>query len=268
MEISSFQYTDIVLLKRIQPEGWSGLEPVFQYYLDASYCEPIKVTHKGDLLGVGVAILYPTTAWLAHIIVDENHRRQGIGHTIVEALLNLIKLKNIPTTILIATDLGYPVYKKIGFQKDTEYAFLKREKPWTLPSISSEFIVPYHEKYKTDVLSLDKKITGEKRMILLDEYLRTSFLYVKDEKVLGYSIPDLREGPIYAIDPEAGLAFMQLKFANTDRAILPIDNQIGIDFLLQNGFVPYDYTGIRMVYGQAYKWQASCFYNRIGGNLG
>jgi ribosomal protein S18 acetylase RimI-like enzyme len=53
-------------------------------------------------------------AYLLDVIVDENHRKQGIGQAMVRFLLNHPDLKDVYQWILLTKD-AHGVYKKVGF---------------------------------------------------------------------------------------------------------------------------------------------------------
>ena len=93
-------------------------------------------------------------------------------------------------------------------------------------------------------------------------------VYLDEDKVMGYYIPDLKEGMIVADTKEAGIALMKIKYSTTDKAVLPSDNLTGMNFLQQNGFMETERKGVRMILGKDIHWKPSAIYSRIGGNLG
>ena len=103
--------------------------------------------------------------------------------------------------------------------------------------------------------------------MLLNDYLLNTILYVENDKLLGFYVPDLKEGFIFADTTEAGLALMQLKYAMIDKAVLPSENTVGVEFLKKNGFVERR-TMTRMILGDGIPWQPEKIFSRIGGNLG
>ena len=50
--------------------------------------------------------------------------------------------------------------------------------------------------------------------------------------------------------------------------MLPEDNQAGVGFLKQNGFVKTETKGTRMIPGKEIYWKPENIYSRIGGNFG
>ena len=267
MIVQKIASVDLEEIRTLRPDGWSDIVPDFRFYLDADYCYPVKAVIDEQIVGVGAAIIYGDTGWLAHVIVDRNYRKRGIGYRIVQELLSLFPQGKIKTYSLIATELGKPVYRKAGFRTVGEYVFLKREHPWISTSVSSH-IHSFKKEYLHDICALDRKISGEDRRKLITGFLKGACVYIQKDKVLGYYLPALKEGPVYADHIEAGLELMKLKYATVDKAVLPSENVIAIDFLKANGFHETDTHGTRMIFGNDIHWIPDQMYSRIGGNLG
>ncbi len=267
MQLEPITLDDLKNLPHLQPEGWSDILPDLQFYVMSDYCNPVKMTADNTIAGIGASIHFKDTAWLAHIIVDAGFRNRGIGFQIVKRLLDDLEKSAIRTCLLTATDLGKPVYVRAGFRKAAEYIFLNRENSWQTVPVSSN-IIAFREEFREDVYGMDRLATGEDRENLLSPFLKTARLYVKNFKMRGYLIPGLREGLIIASDEEAGFALMNVKYATSDKAILPADNSAGIDFLLKRGFADSRKTGTRMLRGEDISWQPGMIYSRIGGNVG
>ncbi len=258
---------DLEEIRRLQPEGWPDIVPAFKSYLNQSFCHPVKIKLDNQIVGIGTLIVFDKTSWIAHIIVDKYFRNRGIGYRIVETLLRGLKGKGIETCLLISTELGMPVYKKAGFRIATEYIFLKREKPWIEFPVC-ENIVMFKDEYYPMIIRLDKMISGENREKLIKEYLDNSRIYVENNEVKGYYLPDLGEGLIFADTDKAGLELMKIKYSLVDKAVLPSDNSVGIEFLKNNGFAVADIKGTRMILGKGIDWKPEKIFSRIGGNYG
>lgn len=266
MILEPIEFNDLVEIRNIQPEDWADIIPDIQFYLKSPFCYPIKVTIDTEIAGIGTLITFGNTGWLAHIIVGSNYRNKGVGSRIVNELLRKTKENAIETCSLIATELGRPVYLKAGFRIVTEYALLKREKQWIDCPVSKN-VIGFEEKYRTAIYELDKVISGENRELLLKDFLDNSFLYLQNGNVAGYYLPDLKEGLIFADTSEAGMELMKLKYPTADKAAIPADNIVAIEFLKQNGFVEASKV-TRMVFGKDLNWNPTKIYSRIGGNLG
>ena len=267
MIIEDIQLKDMEQVKKLSPKDWGDITPIIKYYIHSSFCFPMKVCIDKKIVGIGTGILHDQTAWLAHIIVHSQFRNQGIGSKIVQELINIIRTKGYSTISLIATESGFPVYKKAGFREITRYQFLVRDQQRRKTYSKSNHIVAYQEKYKSDLLSLDATITGEERSNLLVSCLSDCCVYLKDSRVTGFYMPNLGEGMIVADDAEAGIELMKIKYSTCDKAVLPIENRIGIEFLKENGFSE-TIQARKMILGEEILWEPSKIYSRIGGNLG
>src|SRR5690242_17103555 len=128
MIIESLTNEDLPQVSGLQPEGWPSIIPSYQFYLQSSFCFPLKLSVDNQLAGVGTAIVHANTAWLAHIIVDPRQRNKGIGTDITKALIQLAEKYYCRTILLLATTLGEPVYTKLGFRKELDYIFLHNGK--------------------------------------------------------------------------------------------------------------------------------------------
>lgn len=124
----SFTKDDLQKIPSMQPEDWSDIGPSWQFDCDSDFCFPVKAMMGNEMVGIGNAIIYGNTAWLAHIIVHKQYRNNGIGSAVTKALIDLVCKTSCDTILLIATALGEPVYKKLGFDIQTKYVFLMKAK--------------------------------------------------------------------------------------------------------------------------------------------
>ncbi len=267
MQFEKLTNDDLEEIRHLQPEGWSDIASAFESYISHDFCYPVKTRLYNKIIGIGTSIVFSKTGWLAHIIVDKDYRNKGIGYQIVVTLLEALRNQGIKTFLLIATELGMPVYIKAGFKIVTDYIFFKREKPWIGFPVS-ENVVPYKNKYYPKIIGLDIKISGEYRERLIKEYLENSMIYIENKEVKGYFLPGLGEGLICADTDYAGLELMKIKYSGIDKAVLPYDNVAGREFLRQNGFAETDTKGTRMILGNHINWKPEKIFSRIGGNYG
>src|SRR5215469_106565 len=112
---------DIEVINQLSPENWGHIAPKIEQYLRMDFCHSIKLVNKNEIIGIGTAILYKNSCWIAHIIVKDKHRNKGIGTKILNYLCDYCKNNGYRTIILFATEMGYPLYKKYGFEIQTEY---------------------------------------------------------------------------------------------------------------------------------------------------
>jgi GNAT superfamily N-acetyltransferase len=265
MNIEALLPGDIVEVRGLQPQNMPDILPKIELYLCLPFCHSFKMTEGNKICAIGTAILYETTAWLAHVIVHEHYRNRGLGTLMLDHLCGYCRQNKYDTTLLFATEMGYPVYKKYGFQVQTEYAWYERETP--LEDIAHPNIYRPADTDLEGMLDLDRYISGEDRRNLLQNYLLQGFVYKKGTEVTGFYLPEAGEGVIIALDEEAGTELMRLRLRDHTQAVLPVENTQGASFLMANGFMETK-KGKRMVYGHGIVCKNEHIYNRIGGNFG
>jgi GNAT superfamily N-acetyltransferase len=258
--------SDLIHIPTLQPDGWYNIQPTHAFYTSVDFCFPLKLVIDGRIAGIGTGIVHGDVAWLGHIIVLPDFRNRGLGGIITKALVENMHAKNCKTIYLIATELGEPVYKKLGFETETEYVFFKdlvKNIDW---NPSSE-VTPYNPSHKEQIATIDKLVSGEDRMFHLERFLSNGFVHITDETVNGFYLPDFGDGFILATKLNAGLDLMRLRLAAKDNASFPIDNHDALDFMNKNNFQEFR-KAKRMRLGPKRKLNLQFVYNRIGGNVG
>jgi len=258
---------DLAEIRELQPPDWSDIVPDLTYYVNSAFCYPLKATINHRIAGIGAVIIYGATAWLAHIIVREECRNRGIGLDIVNKLLKIPDGRFVKSYLLTATQMGKSVYERAGFSSVSGYLFMTRAKPWKEKHVS-EKIVSFTEPYRDAVFRLDHLVSGEARTLLLSDFFSGTRVFLDKNVVKGYCIPQLKEGPIIAETPEAGIELMKVKYRTSDKAVVPEENLIAFEFLKESGFLETETRGTRMVLGQDVPWQPLKIYSRAGGNFG
>ena len=128
-------------------------------------------------------------------------------------------------------------------------------------------VIPFEEKYRTEVMALDRITSGENREVIFRDHLKSSLLYISDGKVRGAYFPGFFDRYIMADLPEAGTELMKLRMRVKNTTKLPVKNQSGIDFLLGNNYKEVRRSK-RMILGAKREWKAENNFNRISGGLG
>lgn len=166
---------------------------------------------------------------------------------------------------LIATELGEPIYKKVGFITETEYLVHKNivKKDWVIFT----HIHAYEDKYQEQISTLDRKTSGEERMNDIGEYLANGFVYLNDDRVEGYYLPGYTEGFIIADTEIAGIEILKLHLKDKDRVVIPRENHAARIFLEETG-VGEIKTIKRMRLGKEREVRFANIYNRISGTIG
>jgi len=194
------------------------------------------------------------------------YRNEGIGRLITQKLVKSLFEKNIGTIYLIATELGQPVYEKIGFLIETDYLFFK-DLNANKSIAASNNIVPIIDEFSNQILNLDFKVSGENRTEIIKPNLAEGFAFLNGDIVEGFYLPTLGEGMIIANTNAAGIELMKLRMTTKENIAFPIDNKAARDFLYGENYKEFK-TAKRMRLGIKKAWEPKNIYNRIGGNLG
>src|SRR5690348_12718582 len=171
MTIQPLQYEDIPHLEALQPPGWGDIRLNFEYHAQSPTCDPVKAVVDNTIVGVGTTIRHLDTAWLAMIIVHPSYRSQGVGKAITKSLIEGLDTRIFKTIQLDATDLGYPVYLKNGFEVQTEYMHFRCENFNRDQVALSPAIVSFHDQYRNEMLEMDRRISGESRAAVINLHI-------------------------------------------------------------------------------------------------
>ena len=265
MQILALTLSDIDSLPQIQPSDWTDIRIPISSYLELDYIFPFKAMIEDVLVGTGTAILHEKTGWLATIVTHSEYRNQGIGKSITEHLLAFLQNHNCEYIYLIATALGEPVYKKVGFLTESRYDSYK---DINLENLAISYnVTPYQSVYKQEIFDLDKMISGEDRSQHLEIFLSNSFVYLQNKKIQGVYFSSFGDGLIVANTREAGLELMKKRFQKFNMASFPQQNKTAHDFMKFHSYSPIN-THARMYFQKPMPWKSEGLYNRVGGNIG
>jgi predicted N-acetyltransferase YhbS len=229
------------------------------------FCHSIKLIDENEIIGIGTAILYKDTCWIAHLIVKDKHRNKGIGTKILNYLCDYCENNGCKTILLFATEMGYPLYKKYGFEIQTEY--IQYEKTIEMDFSDNVNIRNIEKIDYSKILELDKSISGENRHKLLLHFINNGYVYEKNKIIMGFYLVNLGEGLIIASNEEAGLELSKLRISKNNNSTIPSRNIIANNFYMENKFKEQMRIK-RMVCGNNIICSDINIYNRIGGNFG
>lgn len=116
------------------------------------------------------------------------------------------------------------------------------------------------------MMLLNKSVSGEDRFFRFEDHLKDSVLYL-DISIKGFYLPTFGDGLIIANDPLAGVELMKLRLTNNEIAILPVNNNEGSRFLMDNDCKEFKRMK-RMIIGEKRVWYPENIYNRAGGPMG
>lgn len=101
----------------IQPDGW------------------LLAEQHGTPVGMVGMTNYQSFAYVGLMAVDPQVQRQGIGRLLIDELIARSTQRGYPTLELEATELGAPLYRKVGFIVDGQSAIYNQVQPFS-PMVS------------------------------------------------------------------------------------------------------------------------------------
>jgi GNAT superfamily N-acetyltransferase len=267
LEIRKIKKEELSVIRNLPPADWNiDLEKVYVQHYGQDYFYPVVALIDSEIVGTGIAVVNDKASWLGIIVVRESYRNKGIGKAITDHLINYSKSKGIDTIILAASDLGLPVYKKIGFEHDLNYLFFKTDTPVKIDSISRNISVITKDDH-AGIFRLDFAVTGEKREKLLTRLLKAGFKY-EDKIVKGYYLPDFGSGLIIADSEVSGIELLKFRLLRDPSPIcVPETNIAAIEYLKSINYYQYFKTP-RMFLNKNVKWDSKNVYSRGCGYMG
>jgi len=265
--ISPFNTHLLSQLELLTPIEWqSNAYELFLYNEWQSWFFPYQVIIDNKLVGFGMFFLFEENAWLGWILVHKKYRKQGIGSTISKHLIDKAGEMGANNFILTASELGKPIYEKLGFKTTSYYRF------FTPPELIKQQydksrIRNASKKDLERILYLDFKATGEKRIKLIENHLEDCFI-ISEKDVSGFYMPNLGIGYIVAADKISGQELINFRLKRNKKPIVVSDqNTDVIDYLHQNGFTEGNKIP-RMVLGKEPLWNPSMIFCRAAGYCG
>jgi ribosomal protein S18 acetylase RimI-like enzyme len=250
MMFRKMEWTDIPSgLSLCRSAGWNQRSRDWEIFLKLDpQGNRVCVNDEGNVIGTVTTIRYGNHfAWIGMVLVDPNHQRKGIGFGLLEESMQVLKNENCIK--LDATPAGRQVYVKLGFEDEYELSRMSAS------SIHNQHLVshPTAAALTSDdferVRSLDLKVFGADRMMLLSQMLdgapELAFQVTEDDHLKGYCFgrPGYRYthiGPVVATSVEVAkdVVSAALKHVGNKPVILdvPHHDESWLDWLKSLGF--------------------------------
>jgi len=184
--------------------------------------------------------------WVGTIFVDPDSRGTGLGRALTEATLAILTHAGCATQVLVATDMGRPVYERLGFETRTFYQTFEREADATDGARpADEGIRPFTAADLADAVELDRSATGEDRGPLLAPLIGQEgsiVLRTPDGTLEGFLLrAPWGGGATIAVSPDAArrLFAERLRRAGPGHLVrvgTPLENEAGIAALGADGW--------------------------------
>jgi GNAT superfamily N-acetyltransferase len=126
--------------------------------------EVFVAARDGELLGASGCASFGASGWIGAVAVVPEARRAGLGHALTDAALTWLRDSGMATIHLHATEMGRPIYERLGFVAEGTCVSLggSRRRPRRFPGVR-----PARPGDLAAALALDREATGEDRTGLL-----------------------------------------------------------------------------------------------------
>ncbi len=190
MTFRNMEWADIPAgLSLCRSAGWNQLRRDWEVFLRHDPKGNIVcVGDDGNVVGTVATIRYSDRlAWIGMVLVDPNHRRKGIGLSLLENALDIVK--DVHSIKLDATPAGREVYVKLGFEDEHGLSRMCVSS-WSAQNLSSSVAAPLTSEDLDGVALIDQRVFGADRKELLHWMLdgapQLAFMVTSADGLAGY----------------------------------------------------------------------------------
>lgn len=224
--------------------GWASHDWALRAVLDGPHARCFLATDGADrMVGVGSGIDYGSFGVVGNMVVVPEHRRRGIGASLLEAVLAFLDERGSTRLELSATDLGRPLYASYGFrpagegtsavvgrsamEADRAMVDLADAEPGALAELVA-FDAPRFGGDRTPLLATMLADPGRPVAVARDAGAMVGWGWIRPEAN--------RIGPLVADTPDVAIALVadamrRMPEAATMRLTMPPGNRAGVERL-------------------------------------
>ncbi len=255
--------------------GWGDRRAFFAFAASHPECVPLLAELDGAIVGTGVGTQNGRVGWLGAIFVSEDQRRHGLGRALTQAIVERLEAGGCRTLVLVATESGRRRYERLGFAFDTEYHVL------SAPGLASGAADPQVRAFEAADLpaakELDRMATGEDRAHLLRAFVASAngwvLPHMAGTTLRGFILRAPWGGGATVVpDPADALRLLDHRRASVgpDREVkagILDENRDGRSLLLSRGWAEA-WSAVRMIRGEALRWQPSAIWGQYNHAIG
>jgi predicted N-acetyltransferase YhbS len=255
-------------------ENWGDRRLNLDFVTRHAETHPFVAEADGQIVGTGVLSVNGSVGWIGTIWVEPAWRRRGVGMGLTQATIDAAESAGCRTLLLVATDVGRPLYEKIGFEVQTWYRILEA------PGLGYEAVDPRIRPFQAGDLQamaeLSGLATGEDRAHLHAAFAspETAVCLIRDDGTLGGFVVRAPWGGGSTIAPrlEDAEAILHARRVGRGaehgvRAGLVAENEAGIERLLATGWTE-SWRAPRLIRGDPLRWQPDAIWGQFNHALG
>jgi GNAT superfamily N-acetyltransferase len=240
----------------IRDGGWGDRRASLQFFVYHPRAVPLVAEADRAIVGTAVATQSGTVGWVGLVFVAPDWRGHGLGGELTRAALRRLDALGCVSSVLAATNLGRPIYDRLGFATDGEYVVFKgpaREAAPADPRIQRLALTDLDS-----VCALDRRATAEDRSHVI-RAIAEGWVIRDAHGHRGYALrTPWGLGPALAEDPADGALLLEVlrghAGVNTVLITVPAGNAEAVSHLRSVGFREQQRLP-RMVRGAPVAWQ-------------
>ena len=105
-------------------EDWGDRRPNLDFAVAHPETHPFVADADGVVVGTGLVTVHGRSAWIGTVWVTPAWRSKGLGRALTQATIDAAEAAGARTVVLVATDVGLPLYEKLGFEVQTWYRMM------------------------------------------------------------------------------------------------------------------------------------------------
>jgi predicted N-acetyltransferase YhbS len=255
-------------------EDWGDRRANLDFATSHPETRPFVADADGTVVGTGLVTISGPAAWIGTVWVEPSWRRRGVGLALTQATLEAAEAAGCRTLVLVATEVGRPLYERLGFEVQTWYRML--EAPGLDGETADPRVRPFAPADLQAIAALDRVVTGEDRAHLHRSFAdpQTARVLEHDDGSLGGFVVRAPWGGGATIAPSLADAEVLLHarrvLSGSDRRVragLLAENEAGLERLLGAGWVE-GWRAPRLVRGDPLPWQPTAIWGQFNLALG
>jgi GNAT superfamily N-acetyltransferase len=206
--------------------------------------------YDSEICGIGALFNFGEVNTIGYMGVLSRYRSKGVGTRIFSKLFEKSLRDNIKSIVLYASELGRPIYEKLGFIP----SYQAQKFTLTLPIAENESSTSDFEILNSIppwIIKLDREVMGFDRQKYLNILLNHGF-WILSFKQAGFAlISKTKVGPVIADSSELALKLIQKSCRmGVNNLIIPKHDYFSEQLVKNLGLQKIDNSNVKMTYGQ------------------
>jgi len=237
MQVRLFRHFDLAGAMRLkEAANWNQTEDDWARLLELEPDGCFVISQDDVVAASATVVVYGTDlAWIGMVLTLPEFRKRGLSSRLMERVLEFATSRAVGKVGLDATDMGFPLYRRFGFE--TECIVERWERPAGIAPVTSVVAKPWRPAPDLDLLAF-----GTERSKLLASLARVDAASVGDGEGYAMARPGSKAayfGPCVAKSPVAAENLLRWFLAQHSR------EQACWDILLDN----HDAVALARKYG-------------------